>query len=1601
MRYVRTPEGERRFGQPIGTPITEGVQRLLPDMPPTPEFGENPHASDPQAVEAREQARADYLRMDAMVTEYYQAMEDIYQVGEPGLEASRKSSQILQEFRTEYGIYLEDVSDWVGEGDDAYDDGIYSTADVIALRPWAYFGACRQIRAAAYGLVGYGDESGRSVGDPFVYHGSAAPDWGGAQARTSHPEAMAYALMTAVHEAEHTSMPLYRGIDIDYESTPEEFVEALREGDTFDMPLASFTDKKVIADKFGASVTMVLMTGARAFNGGGMGAPEEADDYDSPLYDPDRDEATEYREYISGGRFVVQSVHPRADGGTYIYLRQKMTFDPDNGLLTKDFFGRAPAWLDTAFDVPLKQWKQIPDHGSKAVRYVRTPEGERRFGKPIGSIIQSEFDIPAIGDVSYDESNPPPYLYRAVSEEDWASILENGYIQSDGRMNIADNEGTVAADRDPSFYLPNGVGEQGRIMRIAFDPEDGWWKDSDGYWKTPHQVPLDRVDMTTPPRVEQVPISDYTYGRLRRNLSNRLYNAVVDVPGFDGYGLVADFREREYALTRQARQEPDTSSSMATYIDGVEQALADARANIQNEWDQRDYDALEANVLPLLEQARHAMTLVPTPKQTRQKMLAGMDTKGARYVRTPEGEQRFGLPIGSRIGKDVSPLHNMRWGDAVTRLQQLQNFVVGERITTWDDNGNRHVWMKTDDNEWIRDDNFVVSTDEPLLDNTIQYGEVGSTVVTADERGAARDRAAARQDQMRAYRDGLPTMDEADALAEIQGLLEPMSYDDEDEQGQISLALPGVPDLSEAPPLMLGEEGNTANNLRGVFPDIYDEFTGDLLGYGYSDTREGFNDIHDWLETAHNTGYAKVIAIVPKDRDSITRGDQFYVYDDEDGYNDKLREDLKEAGPDFHAIIATNVPAISIVNPGDDLRQWVYVATDPVAGDTMQEGRVKKKFSKLTDVKVGAEIPFHPNGITLDSPDIDPELVQRIRDIYEITYDSGEVDFQTEVSLSRSRLELEGTTVVAHIYGYVTDGYTGGVIGKFERDIWVSYVETTDEDDDWDVSEPESEYGPWVHNALLTIDENFQGQGFAERFYEQTESRLTEEGYRAVWVQANIDVGGYAWARRGFLWFDEKGYDRGADSNGISRHIEDVREDLTKQLEVDELKADVDNALQNVSDEWDAYKKALASGNEAAAEEHLKRHKELAEIATALQDSHLQAKDTLDWERSRYPRRHSNYPGPVDRDLLDQMEDLIDGIAMGVTEPSDIASLGESDSKYHWMVKTYKGVDVPMWPGKWLLLGRQWFGIKPLHPTKDSKEFSVADYMVRVHQTITRAEDVFVPGDYFQNDTDSDYNIMGADLLMGPLVGIQEKRVLGYVRTPEGVRKYRKPIGYPIFSDDTPMADMRAWERSHDFVQTDDLNENGIVDQDDAITETAQHELLTSRMGSSNGVVYGDIPTSGYMVSLPPSEGTNKVVPLSAMKGEVGLSNLYGVLLAAREYIDGLADPSDVYLGTWVDDTQMVHLDVSLNIPDLDEAVKIGRKNNQLAIWDVANMDEIDTGGTGYATAKSVQTIDDLQRAVLHYLKWGQAPVALFDVTAMLRNERKATRRAMLGWETK
>ncbi len=111
-------------------------------------------------------------------------------------------------------------------------------------------------------------------------------------------------------------------------------------------------------------------------------------------------------------------------------------------------------------------------------------------------------------------------------------------------------------------------------------------------------------------------------------------------------------------------------------------------------------------------------------------------------------------------------------------------------------------------------------------------------------------------------------------------------------------------------------------------------------------------------------------------------------------------------------------------------------------------------------------------------------------------------------------------------------------------------------------------------------------------------------------------------------------------------------------------------------------------------------------------------------------------------------------------------------------------------------------------------------------------------------------------------------------------------------------------------------------------------------MGFSLDPKTGKAPTGGFMVALP---GHTHQYPDTIMKDEKQLADAIDKFLMSER--EAFKRPG-VHLGGWVSDGKL-WLDPSENIADRTEAIGAGKSRDQLAIWDVAGGQEIDTGGTG------------------------------------------------------
>lgn len=119
-------------------------------------------------------------------------------------------------------------------------------------------------------------------------------------------------------------------------------------------------------------------------------------------------------------------------------------------------------------------------------------------------------------------------------------------------------------------------------------------------------------------------------------------------------------------------------------------------------------------------------------------------------------------------------------------------------------------------------------------------------------------------------------------------------------------------------------------------------------------------------------------------------------------------------------------------------------------------------------------------------------------------------------------------------------------------------------------------------------------------------------------------------------------------------------------------------------------------------------------------------------------------------------------------------------------------------------------------------------------------------------------------------------------------------------------------------------------------------ERVKANGGLSVNMLDGSEPTSGYMVAKGGDIGD--IVPADKFFDPKEGPKALGSFMKANR--DTLTKGS--YLGLWHNtEDGNVYLDVSDNILDRGTAERAGRERNQISIWDVANFQEINTGGTG------------------------------------------------------
>lgn len=111
----------------------------------------------------------------------------------------------------------------------------------------------------------------------------------------------------------------------------------------------------------------------------------------------------------------------------------------------------------------------------------------------------------------------------------------------------------------------------------------------------------------------------------------------------------------------------------------------------------------------------------------------------------------------------------------------------------------------------------------------------------------------------------------------------------------------------------------------------------------------------------------------------------------------------------------------------------------------------------------------------------------------------------------------------------------------------------------------------------------------------------------------------------------------------------------------------------------------------------------------------------------------------------------------------------------------------------------------------------------------------------------------------------------------------------------------------------------------------------------------GNQPEEGFSVAV--DERFSKDIPLGDLKPE-------DVTEYLTEHADELAKPG-MHFGAWVDDKNVVWLDVTEVLADKDAAIAAGVKRNQIGVYDIATKETIPTGGTGAVLDDAASTVPE------------------------------------------
>lgn len=160
-------------------------------------------------------------------------------------------------------------------------------------------------------------------------------------------------------------------------------------------------------------------------------------------------------------------------------------------------------------------------------------------------------------------------------------------------------------------------------------------------------------------------------------------------------------------------------------------------------------------------------------------------------------------------------------------------------------------------------------------------------------------------------------------------------------------------------------------------------------------------------------------------------------------------------------------------------------------GPTIKDTSEKVSVAAEPEHKLQDILPL-VNKDTVTPPTLPKDIIKQLKDIYTGSF----AGYNTKVT----SIEWANGNARLRVGGEIRDA-KGREVGEFKRIFKVNNKGVF-----------------MVEHEYLLMDSDVQGQGFAKQFNKQAFDNYQKMGVQRVQLQADIDVGGYAWAREGYDW---------------------------------------------------------------------------------------------------------------------------------------------------------------------------------------------------------------------------------------------------------------------------------------------------------------------------------------------------------------------------------------------------------------------------------------------------------------------------------------------------